>query len=132
MSEKSKFELVTPLELLCSQEVDMVVLPAVEGEIGAMANHTPLLTILKRGLVKIYNGNILNQIIIIDGGIAEINNNKIVILSERAEVASRENKKNLENKLFNSKSDKNSLEQNENKSEMTEIDFYEFVLKNIN
>ena len=131
MPGKSKFELVTPLQLLCSQDVDMVVIPGIDGEIGAMSNHTPLLTILLRGSIKLYDNGLLSKKIIINGGIAEIANNKVTVLSENVELANSDNKKIVEKKLINAKNNQQA-NKNEKSSELTDVDFYEFVLKNIN
>ena len=48
------FELVTPTLLAVSEEVDMVVVPGVEGDFGVLRGHTPLLTTIRPGVVDIY------------------------------------------------------------------------------
>ena len=132
MTNKTNFELVTPLELLCSKQVEMVVLPGSEGEIGVMPRHTPLMTILNRGSIKFFKDNKIYDTIIVDGGIAEISLNKIIVLSERAEQIDQGNKKIIEQKL--STAEKLSKNNNENISLMgkKDVGFYKFVLDKFN
>ena len=52
MNELIKIEIVTPLELLKSKITKMSVLPGSEGELGIMSRHTPLMTLLNRGIIK--------------------------------------------------------------------------------
>ena len=57
MNELIKIEIVTPLELLKSKETKMSVLPGSEGELGIMSRHTPLMTLLNRGIIKLFDEN---------------------------------------------------------------------------
>ena len=57
MKELIKIEIVTPLELLKSKETKMSVLPGSEGELGIMSRHTPLMTLLNRGIIKLFDEN---------------------------------------------------------------------------
>ncbi len=54
---KLKLDIVTPHELAYSEEVDMVILPGIEGELGIYPQHVPLLTQLRIGeLVAVKDG----------------------------------------------------------------------------
>ena len=57
MIENTKLEIITPLDVLVSKETKMVVLPGLEGNLGIMKKHTPLITLLKRGVITLYNEN---------------------------------------------------------------------------
>jgi len=87
MNELIKIEIVTPLELLKSKETKMSVLPGSEGELGIMSKHTPLMTLLNRGIIKLFdeNNSVTDQIAV-DGGVADVSEEGITVLSERAEV----------------------------------------------
>ena len=87
MNELIKIEIVTPLELLKSKETKMSVLPGSEGELGIMSRHTPLMTLLNRGIIKLFdeNNSVTDQIAV-DGGVADVSEEGITVLSERAEV----------------------------------------------
>ena len=103
MSELIKINIVTPLELLKSKETRMSVLPGSEGELGIMSRHTPLLTLLDRGIVKLYDdNNSVSDQIAIDGGVADVSEEGITVLSERAEVIgpSSSNKQIIEEKII--------------------------------
>ena len=87
MNELIKIEIVTPLELLKSKETKMSVLPGSEGELGIMSRHTPLMTLLNRGIIKLFdeNNSVTDQIAV-DGGVADVSEEGITVLSERAEI----------------------------------------------
>ena len=82
MNELIKIEIVTPLELLKSKETKMSVLPGSEGELGIMSRHTPLMTLLNRGIIKLFdeNNSVTDQIAV-DGGVADVSEEGITVLS---------------------------------------------------
>ena len=47
-------EIVSPEKLLLSRPVDMVVIPASEGDMGVLAGHAPLVTALRPGIIVVY------------------------------------------------------------------------------
>jgi F-type H+-transporting ATPase subunit epsilon len=85
MAEKLTFELVSPQRLLLSQEVDEVVAPGVEGEFGVLEGHAPLLTALNVGEL-VYKVNGQNEYATVERGFLEVNNNKVIVLAEDAEL----------------------------------------------
>ena len=133
MIENTKFEIVTPLDVLISKEVKMAVLPGVEGYLGVMSKHTPLMTLLKRGIISLYdeNDNLLEKNVI-DGGVAEVKNEEIVILSERAELVNSSSKQIINEKILNSEKQLKNDDKNISSSAEEEIEFLNFVLDNIN
>ncbi len=66
------FTLASPEKVLFEQEVSMVVLPALKGDIGVLPQHAPLLTLLRPGVVTIYEDSKVLLRIFVDGGFAEI------------------------------------------------------------
>ena len=133
MIENTKIEIITPLDVLVSKEIKMAVLPGLEGNLGIMKKHTPLITLLKRGVIRLYSENdkILEQIAV-DGGIAEVKSEKIVVLSERAEIANASNKQVLTEKLTNSKKQMDNKDKEISSVAKDEVVFYDFVLDEIN
>ena len=133
MIENTKIEIITPLDVLVSKEIKMAVLPGLEGNLGIMKKHTPLITLLKRGVIRLYSENdkILEQIAV-DGGIAEVKSEKIVVLSERAEIANASNKQVLTEKLTNSKKQMDNKDKEISSVAKDEVGFYDFVLDEIN
>jgi F-type H+-transporting ATPase subunit epsilon len=78
-------EIVTPERIVYSEQVDMVVVRGVEGELGILPNHIPLVTPLKIAPAKIKQGN-REQLIAVNGGFVEVRKDKVVILAESAEL----------------------------------------------
>ena len=75
------FDLVSPEQLLFSGEVDQVDVPGSEGEFGVLANHAPLVSTLKPGILTIYTGS--DQIrAVVTGGFAEANPTGLTVLAE--------------------------------------------------
>ena len=135
MNELIKIEIVTPLELLKSKETNMSVLPGSEGELGIMSMHTPLMTLLNRGIIKLFdeNNSVTDQIAI-DGGVADVSEEGITVLSERAEVlGSNASNKQIINEKINSLNIKlKKIEFQEDEALKNEIDFLNFVLEKSN
>ncbi|MCM8556424.1 ATP synthase F1 subunit epsilon [Sphingomicrobium sediminis] len=82
-----KFELVTPEKLVRSDEVHMVVVPGVEGDFGVMEGHAPFMTTLKDGAIEIFNAaGGEPERIAVSGGFAEVGDNGLTVLAEKAEA----------------------------------------------
>ena len=85
MAETTRLELVTPARTLVSTDVEMVVLPASEGLMGVLPRHAPVLTNLSRGQVEIHEGGKVSARYMIDGGVADVTDSRVIVLAERAE-----------------------------------------------
>jgi F-type H+-transporting ATPase subunit epsilon len=70
--------------VLASVAADMVVVPGEEGDFGVLANHAPLLSLLRPGLIEIYDGSAVSRRIFVEGGFAEVNPNGLIVLAEAA------------------------------------------------
>lgn len=87
MAEKIiEMEVVTPEKHVCSVQAESVVVPAFEGYLGVQHNHAPLITQLSVGVVT-YMWQDEEKRIAITGGFMEVENNKMVILADAAEMA---------------------------------------------
>src|SRR6476646_7698379 len=62
----------------------MVVAPSVDGQVGILPHHAPLLTMLHVGELRVIKGND-EQSIVVAGGFMEVLNNKVTILADAAE-----------------------------------------------
>jgi F-type H+-transporting ATPase subunit epsilon len=78
-------EIVTPERKVYADQVDMVSVKGVAGEMGILAHHLPLVSPLKVAPVIIKKGNV-NQYIAVSGGFVEVRKDKVVILAESAEL----------------------------------------------
>lgn len=67
-------------------EVDMVTLPGVEGQMGVLHGHAPLLTLLDLGEIILHSAG-AKQYIAVHGGVAEVRPDKVTILADVAEQA---------------------------------------------
>ena len=112
MAETTNLEVVTPSAIIFSEPVEMVVIPGLDGKIGALPRHSKVISTLDRGLVDIFNDDKISSQIMIDGGIAEINETKVTILAERAEKIDKANKQVLEEKLLAFQSQESHNDQN--------------------
>jgi F-type H+-transporting ATPase subunit epsilon len=74
------FELVSPARLVFEGQATTVVVPGVEGEMTVMADHAPLMTSLRPGIVTIDGARRLY----VRGGFADVNASGLTILAEQA------------------------------------------------
>ncbi len=77
------FEFVSPERMLFSGEVDQVDLPGLEGDMGILAEHAPLVTPLRPGIITIFNGGAREAVVVI-GGIAEVSPAGLTVLADKA------------------------------------------------
>src|ERR1700739_3005686 len=77
------FEFVSPERMLFSGEVDQVDLPGVEGDMGILAGHAPLVTPLRPGILTIITGGAREQVVVI-GGFAEVGPAGLTVLADKA------------------------------------------------
>jgi F-type H+-transporting ATPase subunit epsilon len=82
-----KVEIVTAERIVYSEEgVDEVIVPGVEGELGVLTLHAPLLTMIQPGVMRIKKGD--DEIdMAITGGFIEVRENRVTILADAAERA---------------------------------------------
>ena len=82
-----QLEIVTPERLAYSDSVDAVVLPGIEGELGVLPHHAPLVSMLGVGELRIRKGGV-EESFAIAGGFLQVRPDKVVVMAETADVAS--------------------------------------------
>ncbi|QOP45345.1 ATP synthase F1 subunit epsilon [Sulfurimonas paralvinellae] len=82
--DKFKLEILTPNGEIFNDEVVSVVLPGKEGEFGVLAGHASLTTLLEAGVVDVEKEDKSVESIVIDWGVAQVSEDKVVILVEGA------------------------------------------------
>lgn len=82
-----RLEVVTPERKVYEEDVNMVVVKGVAGELGILPHHIPLVTPLKIAPIKAKKGN-SDEFIAVHGGFMEVRKDKVVILAEAAELGS--------------------------------------------
>ncbi len=74
-------EIVTPERLLLSRPVDMVVIPASEGDMGVLEGHAPAIVILRGGVIALYEGERVTDQMYVAGGFAEVMPERCTVLA---------------------------------------------------
>ena len=77
-------EIVSQDRTVFEEDVDIVVLPGTDGEMGILPHHAPLLTTLKYGLIKVRVKD-QEQVFTVAGGVAEIQPDIVTVLADAAE-----------------------------------------------
>lgn len=85
MPKTIQIEVVSAEKSLYSGEAEMVVAPGVGGELGILPGHTPLLTRIKPGVLKINLPDGQEELMYVSGGILEIQPEKVTVLADIAE-----------------------------------------------
>ena len=75
-------EILTLEEVLFSKEAKSVVVPGESGTFEMLDNHAPIISILKKGTIKITDTNNQKTSIELNGGSIETSNNKVTILAD--------------------------------------------------
>ena len=88
MAHLMKLEVLTPDRVLVSREdILYVLLNTVTGGIGILANHGPLIAVLGEGTLKVQDEDNHVILVYVEGGFAEVKDNRVVILTPRAQRA---------------------------------------------
>ena len=102
---KVRFELVSPERQLASGEVDMVVCPGAAGDFGVLPQHSPLLSLLRPGVLEIWEGNAVTERIFVGGGFAEVNETGCIVLAEEAMPVGELDRERAERRLRDARDD---------------------------
>ncbi|NBN64998.1 F0F1 ATP synthase subunit epsilon [Pannonibacter tanglangensis] len=84
MAQPFQFELVSPERLLLSEKVLEVIVPGSEGEFGVLKDHSPFMSTIRPGLLKVRKdgGQLLE--FFVRGGFADVNASGLTVLAEQA------------------------------------------------
>lgn len=77
-------ELVSPEKLLLSRQVDMATLPAVEGEMGVLPGHAPMIVVLRGGVIRVRENGQETERLFVAGGFAEVSPDRVTVLADEA------------------------------------------------
>ena len=75
-------EIITPENKLFEGEVTSVKFPGTDGEFGVLNNHAPIISTLTKGKIIVTNENDEVSDFEINGGVIEMQNNKIIVLAD--------------------------------------------------
>ena len=85
MSKTMKLDILTPERTVCCVEVDMVVARAVDGEVGILYNHAPLVVALDIAPLRYKVGDEEHEVSVCNG-FMEVRDNRISVLTPCAEM----------------------------------------------
>ncbi len=74
-------EIVSPERLLLAQPVEMVVIPASEGDMGVLEGHAPAIVMLRGGIIALYENDRVTDQMYVAGGFAEITPERCTVLA---------------------------------------------------
>lgn len=75
---------VSAREELYSGEVSMLVATGSEGEVGVLSGHTPLITLLKPGAMRVQTADGQEEVIYVSGGVLEVQPKIVTVLADTA------------------------------------------------
>ena len=80
----TNLEIVSPERLLLSRPVDLVVIPAADGDMGVLEGHTPMIVALRGGTIMLYDGDRVADQLYVAGGFAEVTPERCTVLANEA------------------------------------------------
>jgi F-type H+-transporting ATPase subunit epsilon len=105
MADTFTFELVSPERLLISEDVESVLVPGSEGDFQVLANHAPMLSTLRAGLLDVVLPGGKERRIFVRGGFAEAGPESLTVLAQTAIDSSDLNKAALAQEIKNAEED---------------------------
>ncbi|MDQ3012255.1 MAG: F0F1 ATP synthase subunit epsilon [Acidobacteriota bacterium] len=84
MADKLNLEVITPERRVLRESVDEVVVPGLDGELGILPEHTPLISQLQTGVLTYRQGSATQQMHV-SGGFVEVQPDRVSVLSDVAE-----------------------------------------------
>ncbi len=112
-------EIVSPEKLLLSRDVEMVVIPASEGDMGVLPNHSPMIVLLRGGTVAIYEGGKVTDTLFVSGGFAEVTPERCTVLADEAVPTSELSRAEGERRLADAQAEYDAAD----KMDVTALDF---------
>jgi len=79
-----KIEIISPEKVLVSRDVEMAVVPGMEGDIAAMPGRAPVMLLLRGGVVDLYEGGKVTDRFFVGGGFADMNGDLCTVLADSA------------------------------------------------
>jgi len=77
-------ELVSPERLLLSRQVEMATIPAIEGEMGVLPGHSPMMVGLRGGVIRVQENGAESERLFVAGGFAEVTSERCTVLADEA------------------------------------------------
>lgn len=81
-----KIDIVTAERKVYSDDVDIIIAPGIEGQLGILPHHAPLMTMLKPGELLVRRGGV-EVSLAVSGGFLEVRPDRVIVLADAAERA---------------------------------------------
>jgi F-type H+-transporting ATPase subunit epsilon len=104
-------EIVSPEKLLMSRAVDMVVIPASEGDMGVLEGHAPMIVMLRGGAISLYEDDRVTDTLFVAGGFAEVTAERCTVLANEVMPIAEANKEEGERRLAAAEAEYASVDQ---------------------
>ena len=101
MSENFIVEIISPDKSVLKSDVNEVIIPSYEGQMGILKNHVPLITFLRPGFINIIKGSEEKKFFVEDGTVEFLNDN-LIILTSTCKSLDNLNSKNIQEIINNS------------------------------
>ena len=101
MSENFIVEIISPDKSVLKSNVNEVIIPSYEGQMGILKNHVPLITFLRPGFINIKKGNGEKKFFVEEGTVEFLNDN-LIILTSTCKSLDNLNSKNIQEIINNS------------------------------
>lgn len=102
---KVEFELVSPERLLLSEDVEMVVVPGTDGDFGVLPRHTPMISTVRPGVIRVFENGAVKDSIFVAGGFAEVTPERCTVLADQAVPLGEIDRADAEQKLKDARED---------------------------
>jgi len=115
------FELVSPERLLMDMDAKSVSVPGAEGDFEVLANHAPVMSTLKPGVIHVDAGDGKDEVgIFVRGGFVEVTPTSLVILAEEAVPVKELSKSAIQQRIKNAEEDLEDAKTDEDKRKARE------------
>ena len=84
MAELFRFELVSPEKLVLAADVQQVLVPGSEGDMGILAGHAPVMTTIRPGLLEVTTRSGNSKRFYVRGGFAEADPERLTVLAQQS------------------------------------------------
>lgn len=120
MADSFNFELVSPERLLLSESASEVIIPGADGEMTVMANHAPVMTNVKPGIVEVKSDSGASNRYVVFGGFADILPDGCTVLAESAVHVDDIDREELEKRIQNTREDLQDAKTDADRSRIAE------------
>ncbi len=121
MADTFTFELVSPEQLLISEDVESVLVPGSEGDFQVLPNHAPVLSTLRPGLLDVVLPGGKEQRIFVRGGFAEAGPDSLTVLAQNAIDSADLNKSALAQEIKDAEEDVNDAKDDQTRDKAQDI-----------